>query len=171
MKRTLLVAAVVLLTACGGHQVTVENTSQGKVAVYATKVIDGTKAITDAVKQLEASGVIPTAEAAAVVRTAVTIDKSGQQLADALQAYAVLTPSSAQAQSKLDEISGILNAIGAAVNNMLVPISNTEARTKIAQLVGALNQTVLTISIELAKGVHPATGGSGGVVLTPHFAR
>lgn len=157
MKHLVLLTSALLALSLGGvgchHRVTVENTPQGRVAVYGVQIIDGTKAVTDAVKQFEANGTIPTAQAAQVVQTAVKIDTQGQRLADLLTIYDALAPHADKA-GPLGEIQAKVGEIGRLVTVLLIPIADEQARTQVGQLVGTLNQTLLTLSVELAKGVH-----------------
>lgn len=155
LRRSLapLLAALLVLGACASHQVTTSNSPQGKIGVYATKVIESTKTVTDAVKTLEANQTIPTNQAAAVIKTAVEIDKGGERLADLLQIYSTLVPGSDDSKTTLDKIQQELNAISAAASTLLVPIDNTAARQQLAQLAATINQTLVTLATELAKGV------------------
>lgn len=150
---TPLILLITLSGCASSGPVTVENSYEGKVAVYAKKVVEATDTISTAVKNLEASGVLPTTEAAGVVRVARDIDDQAVKLADLLAAYDAINTGSPIPTDLQGRITESLNRIGTLAGTILVPISGEGARKQIADLVGALNQTIITLSLELAKGV------------------
>lgn len=151
-----IASAMLALTACAANgPVTVENSVEGRIAVHAGRVVDTNKAISDAVKQLAAQGVIPQEKAVQVIQTSVKLDTAAIQLADLLKIYDSFTPTTdpLTVHTKFDEIRVKVSEMGGLVTTLLVPIADEGARGKIAALVGALNSTLLTLSMELSQGV------------------
>lgn len=147
------VLLALVLANCASAPVTQENSVEGKIAHYAIKVQDAKRAIDSAVKQLEAQGQLPTAQAAAVIQRSAELDGHLVTLAELLKAYDAVAPTSPTATQTLPRIQEQLTRIAAIANGLLVPIQQEGARAQIADLTGALHQTLLTLSVELAKGV------------------
>lgn len=152
-QRLPLIALVLLVTSCASAPVTKENSTEGRVAVYATKVDTAVDAVSATVKKLEAAGTLPTAQAGEVVKTTAAIHDQAVKLADVLNLYDKLKPGDPQAAGLLGKVQTILDQIGALTGSILVPISNEATRKQVGDLVGAVNQAVITVSLELAKGV------------------
>lgn len=153
---TTLSFAVLLFCTSGcalNKPVTSDNLPQGKIAVYATKVVDATNSISTAAKKLEAVGTLPTAQAAGVIKTAAEIDTEAVKLADLLALYDSMTNPAAQRNDIFTKVQAQLTRIGNLASVLLVPIADAEVRGQIATLVGTLNQTLITLSMEMAKGV------------------
>lgn len=154
-QRIVIATLVMTLAACAAKQVTQENSIEGKIAVHATRVVDANKAVTDAVKALAGAGTIPKEKAAEVVKIAIEIDTEAIRLADLLRAYDSASPglTPVARDTKFEEIRQKVARIGSLLTTVLVPIADEGARAQIANLVGALNSTLLTLSAELAQGV------------------
>jgi hypothetical protein len=137
-------------------QVTKENSVEGKIAVYGIKISDGVKAISTAVRGLESAGTVPTLQAGQVIKITAQIQEHVLTLSEMLGSYDALTASAQSGEAGATLIAKIqteLNRIAALSTAILVPIGQEAAREQLATLVGTINQTLVNLSIELAKGV------------------
>ena len=151
--RLSMLCVALLATSCASAPVTKENSPEGRIAVYATKVDTAVDTVSATVKKLEAAGTLPTAQAGEVVKVTAEIHDLGRKLADVLKLYDALKPGDPQAAGLMGQVQKILDQIGALTGSILVPISNEATRKQISDLVGAVNQAVIAVSLELAKGV------------------
>jgi hypothetical protein len=145
-----LVAFVVLLAllglgtvGCQSQRVPPNSSPQTVLAVYAGDVMKSVHLIQDMVIKLEGPPPlgVPTAAVAKSVDACGKTAKIGLQLADALTAYQAAVDAIGQAAAA-EKVNATLDALEASLKLVLDPITVTEGRKQIADLILEVTKTI-----------------------------
>lgn len=146
-KTLLIIPLLLVVASCAPKSIT---SVEGNVAFHAKNVLDVVEEAQKALISLTEQGAVEKEAAVEVMKSFKEVGQAGQQLTGVLRAIDSLT-AGAERDAKLAEVREILLKISSLLQSSLVPIGNQEARAQIAGLITQVNQTLLTISMELAQ--------------------